>query len=119
MMEIKRDLYLTRLVNQRHNGLIKVVTGIRRCGKSYLLFKLFHDLLKSEGVDDLHLIEVRLDYWENRALCNPDELYKYVKSRITDDGLYYIILDEIQLVPEFEFVLNSFLNIPNADIYAS
>lgn len=118
-MEIKRDLYLTRLVNSRQNGLIKVVTGIRRCGKSYLLFNLFHDLLKSEGVDDRHLIEVKLDDWENRTLCNPDELYKYVKSLITDDGLYYIILDEIQLVPQFEFVLNGFLNFRNVDIYVT
>ncbi len=118
-MEIKRDLYLTRLVNSRQNGLIKVVTGIRRCGKSYLLFKLFHDLLKSEGVDDRHLIEVKLDDWENRTLCSPDELYKYVKSRITDDRLYYIILDEIQLVSQFEFVLNGFLNFHNVDIYVT
>ncbi len=118
-MQIKRQNYLKKLVNKKGNGLIKVVTGVRRCGKSYLLFNLFHEHLCSEGVDESHIIEVALDDRTNIKLRNPDNMLEYVKSRIIDSGMYYIILDEVQLLDEFEDVLNSFLHIRNADVYVT
>ncbi len=118
-MEIKRDFYLNKLIKHKKNGLVKVVTGIRRCGKSYLLFKLFRDHLIESGVTSDHIIAVALDDYGNKELRNPDELYKYVKSSMSDDNEYYIILDEIQLVPDFESVINGFMHIPNADIYVT
>lgn len=118
-MEIKRDLYLRRLTSRMHNGMIKVITGVRRCGKSYLLFKLFHDYLKSQGIDDGHIIKIALDDRTNKKFRDPDFLCDYVHQKISDNGQYYIMLDEVQLVPEFEDVLNSFLHIPNADTYVT
>lgn len=118
-MEIKRDLYLNKLIRKKHNGLIKVVTGVRRCGKSYLLFNLFHNHLLDNGVDENHMIEVALDDRSNKELRDPDNMLRYVKERITDREQYYIILDEVQLLKEFEDVLNSFLHIRNADIYVT
>lgn len=118
-MEIKRDLYLNKLKNREKNGLIKIVTGIRRCGKSYLLFNLFHDYLLDKGIEENHIIEIALDDRSNKELRNPDNMLKYVKERITDRETYYIILDEVQLLDEFEDVLNSFLHIRNADIYVT
>ena len=118
-MQIKRQNYLKKLVNKKGNGLIKVVTGVRRCGKSYLLFNLFQEHLCSEGVDESHIIEVALDDRTNIKLRNPDNMLEYVKSRIIDSGMYYIILDEVQLLDEFEDVLNSFLHIRNADVYVT
>lgn len=118
-MEIKRDLYLNKLIRKKNNGLIKIVTGVRRCGKSYLLFNLFHNHLLKEGVDEEHIIEVALDDRSNKELRNPDNMLKFVKERIVDKETYYIILDEVQLLDEFEDVLNSFLHIRNADIYVT
>ena len=118
-MEIKRDMYLQRLVASRHNGMIKVVTGIRRCGKSYLLFKLFYDFLKGEGVDDSHIVRVDLEDRRNNALRDPDALLTYIDGRMTDGGMYYILLDEVQRVREFEDVLNSYLKVENADVYVT
>ena len=118
-MEIKRDLYLDKLIRKKHNGLIKVVTGVRRCGKSYLLFNLFHNHLLDNGVDESHIIEVALDDRSNKELRDPDNMLRYVKERIVDREQYYIILDEVQLLEEFEDVLNSFLHIRNADIYVT
>lgn len=118
-MEIKRDLYLNKLIRKKNNGLIKIVTGVRRCGKSYLLFNLFHNHLLEEGVDEDHIIEVALDDRSNKELRNPDNMLKFVKERIVDKETYYIILDEVQLLDEFEDVLNSFLHIRNADIYVT
>lgn len=118
-MEIKRDLYLNKLIRKKHNGLIKVVTGVRRCGKSYLLFNLFHNHLLDNGVDESHIIEVALDDRSNKELRDPDNMLRYVKERIVDREKYYIILDEVQLLNEFEDVLNSFLHIRNADIYVT
>jgi predicted AAA+ superfamily ATPase len=118
-MEIKRDSYLSKLAGKVSNGLIKVVTGVRRCGKSYLLFNLFHNYLISEGVDEAHIIEVALDDRSNKELRNPDHMLSYVKQRITDGQTYYVILDEIQLLEEFEDVLNSLLHIRNADVYVT
>lgn len=118
-MEIKRDLYLNKLIRKKNNGLIKIVTGVRRCGKSYLLFNLFYNHLVEEGVGEEHIIEVALDDRSNKELRNPDNMLKFVKERIVDKETYYIILDEVQLLDEFEDVLNSFLHIRNADIYVT
>ena len=118
-MEIKRDFYLNKLIQHKKNGMVKIVTGVRRCGKSYMLFKLFRDHLLGVGVKADHIISIALDDFGNRKLQNPDELYNYVKSKIVDNEDYYILLDEIQLVPEFESVINGFLHIPNADIYVT
>lgn len=118
-MEIKRDLYLNKLIRKKHNGLIKIVTGVRRCGKSYLLCNLFHNHLLDNGVDENHIIEVALDDRSNKELRDPDNMLRYVKERIVDREQYYIILDEVQLLNEFEDVLNSFLHIRNADIYVT
>lgn len=118
-MEIRRDMYLDKLVRKKHNGLVKVVTGVRRCGKSYLLFNLFHKHLLDNGVDENHIIELALDDRSNKELRDPDNMLSYVKERIIDREQYYIILDEVQLLGEFEDVLNSLLHIPNADIYVT
>jgi predicted AAA+ superfamily ATPase len=118
-MEIKRDVYLDRLIRREKNGLIKVVTGVRRCGKSYLLFNLFHNYLLDKGVQENHIIEIALDDRSNKELRDPDNMLKYVKERIVDRDTYYIILDEVQLLSEFEDVLNSFMHIRNADVYVT
>lgn len=102
-----------------HNGMVKVVTGLRRSGKTYLLFTLFYDYLLKNGVQEDHVIHIALDDFANREFRNPDALYRYVKSRIADDKMYYILLDEVQMVSEFEDVLNGFLHIPNADSYVT
>ena len=99
--------------------MIKVITGVRRCGKSYLLFNLFCEHLKASGVDDEHIIKVDLEDRRNKTLCDPDKLLEYIDSRLTDDGQYYILLDEIQKVDEFEDVLNSYLKMQNVDVYVT
>ena len=118
-MNIKRQQYLDQLIASQRNGLIKIITGIRRCGKSYLLFKLFHEYLNSQGISDDHIIEVALDDRTNKELRDPDNLLKYIKEQITDKNLYYIMLDEVQMVDEFTDVLNSLLHISNADVYVT
>ena len=118
-MEIKRDRYLDRLISHKHNGLIKVITGVRRCGKSYLLFELFKKHLTKQGVDQSHIIEIALDNRKFKELRNPDACYKYVSDFIIDSDTYYILLDEVQLMDEFEDVLNGFLHIKNADVYVT
>lgn len=118
-MEIKRDIYLDRLIRRERNGLIKVVTGVRRCGKSYLLFNLFHDHLLGSGIAEDHIIEVALDDRTYKELRDPDNILNFIKGRITDRETYYIILDEVQLLSEFEDVLNSLLHIRNADVYVT
>lgn len=118
-MDIRRDLYLEKLINREKNGLIKIVTGVRRCGKSYLLFNIFHRYLLEKGVDASHIIEIALDDRSNAKLRDPDNMLEYVKEKIIDDEDYYIILDEVQLLDEFEDVLNSFLHIKNADVYVT
>lgn len=118
-MEIKRDYYLNKLISKQHNGLIKVITGIRRCGKSYLLFSLFKNHLIKNGIDNRHIIEIAFDSFENKKYRNPEILYSYVKDKIIDDKMYYILLDEVQLLEEFESVLNSFMRIKNADVYVT
>lgn len=118
-VEIARDLHLQNRAANMHNGLIKVVTGIRRCGKSYLLNKIFYDYLRSTGVDDAHIVRVDLEDRRLAELRQPDNLIAYIDSRMTDNGMYYILLDEVQRVADFEEVLNSYLSIDNADVYAS
>lgn len=116
---ISRDLYLNKLIRHKKNGMVKIVTGVRRCGKSFLLFKLFRDHLLGCGVAPDHIVSIAFDDYGNRRLRDPGELYDYVTSRISGDGDYYILLDEIQLVADFESVVNGFLHIPNADIYVT
>lgn len=118
-MHINRDFYLKKLISREKNGLIKVITGVRRCGKSYLLFNIFHDYLIEKGVDLSHIIEIALDDRSNLKLRDPDAMLAYVKDQIVDGQNYYIILDEVQLLGEFEDVLNSFLHIKNADVYVT
>ena len=118
-MEIKRDRYLNQLIDSQGNGLIKIVTGIRRCGKSYLLFKLFADHLLSTGTPDDRIVRIDLENYRNRALRSPDMLIEYIDSHISNDGHYFILLDEIQTVPHFEEVLNSYLKISNVDVYVT
>lgn len=118
-MEIKRDYYLNRLISAKNDGLIKVVTGIRRCGKSYLLNTLFYNYLIKNNVKEDHIIKVALDDSDNEDLLNPKNLSQYVKKKIVDKDIYYIILDEIQLVNNFEGVLNGLLRISNIDIYVT
>ena len=118
-MKIKRDYYLNKLIQHKKNGLVKIVTGVRRCGKSYLLFQLFRDHLLESCIKDDHIISIALDDYGNRQLLDPDELYRYVKGRIVDDEDHYILLDEIQLVKDFESVVNGFLHIPNTDVYVT
>ncbi len=119
MYKIERKKYLNELVSLRNNGMIKVVTGMRRCGKSYLLFEIFTSYLKENGVKEDHIISVDLEDFKNRAMREPENLYAYVESRITDDDMYYILLDEIQMLNTFEDVLNGFLRMPNVDIYVT
>ena len=118
-MEIKRDVYLDKLIRKKKNGLIKVVTGVRRCGKSYLLFHLFHDHLLDSGVGEDHIIEIALDDRSNKELRDPDVILKFIKESIKDKEDYYIVLDEVQYLDEFEDVLNSLLHIRNADVYVT
>lgn len=118
-MDIKRDKYLNDLVNRMHNGMIKVVTGIRRCGKSYLLFNIFKNYLLEQGVPVSHIITIELDQRKNKKYRDPDTILDYIESLIEDDEQYYIMLDEVQMLQEFEEVLNSLLHIRNADIYVT
>lgn len=118
-MEIKRDKYLDDLKDRMHNGMIKVITGIRRSGKSYLIFLIFKEYLISEGVNEEHIIEMEFDKKENSKYRDPDALLDYVKEHITDKGEYYVLLDEVQMLEDFEEVLNSLLHIKNLDIYVT
>lgn len=118
-MNIARDKYLRDLINRMNNGMIKVVTGIRRSGKSYLLFKLFYEYLLSQGVLESHIIKIELDQRKNRIYRDPDVLLDYIETLIEDDKQYYILLDEVQMLNDFEEVLNSLLHISNVDIYVT
>ena len=118
-MEIRRDIYLKKLINRMHNGMIKVVTGIRRSGKSYLLFTIFKDYLLSEGVDEDHIISIELDRLENKKYRNPYVVLEKIRSQLIDSKDYYIFLDEVQLLDQFEDVLNSLLHIKNVDVYVT
>ena len=118
-MVVQRRTYLDKLISKKHNGLIKVVTGVRRCGKSYLLFNLFKDYLLSEGVDKNHIIEIAFDAFENKRMQDPYVLMPYMKEHISDGEMYYVLLDEIQLLGEFEAVLNSLIRMENVDVYVT
>ena len=118
-MNIARDKYLRDLINRMNNGMIKVVTGIRRSGKSYLLFKLFYEYLLSQGVLESHIIKIELDQRKNRIYRDPDVILDYIETLILDDKQYYILLDEVQLLDEFEAVLNSLTRRNNVDIYVT
>lgn len=119
MKEIKRDVYLNKLISRKENGLIKVITGIRRCGKSYLLDPLFKNHLLESNVKEDHIIKLELDKEENKIFRDSHELNEYIKSQIKDKNMYYILLDEIQMVEGFESVLNSFLYERNLDVYVT
>ena len=119
MKEIKRDIYLNKLISRKDNGLIKIITGIRRCGKSYLLDPLFKNYLLDSGIKEDHIIKLELDKEENKKYHDPHELNQYIKSQIKDKNMYYILLDEIQMTTDFESVLNSFLYERNLDVYVT
>ena len=118
-MEIKRDSYLEQLKIRKDNGMIKIITGIRRCGKSFLLFVLFKKYLLESGVDHDHIIEIALDGIENEELREPKKCYQYIKDAMKDERNYYLLLDEVQFMPRFEEVLNSLLRISNIDVYVT
>lgn len=118
-MKISRDLYLKRLVSRKHDGMIKIITGVRRCGKSYLLFELFCNHLENSGVSKDHIVKIDLEDRHNKDLRNPDALMAFIDSRIVDENMHYVLLDEVQLVEEFEDVLNSYLKKDNVDIYVT
>lgn len=118
-MIVNRPIYLQKLIDSRHNHMIKIITGVRRCGKSYLLFILYAEWLKSQGVEDSHIIRIDLEDRRNSSLRNPDRLLEYIDGKMVDDAMYYIMVDEVQYVTEFEDVLNSYLKIMNADVYVT
>ena len=118
-MEIRREIYLKALTERLHNGMIKVITGIRRCGKSYLVFRIFKNYLLSNGVDERHIVAIELDLRDNKQYRNPDVILNYIQALIVDEKQYYILLDEIQMLEDFEEVLNTLLHIPNVDVYVT
>ncbi len=118
-MIIPRPTYLNQLIASKGNHMIKIITGIRRCGKSFLLFELFHSFLNENGVDENHIIEIALDDRANIQLRDPDQILAHIKSRIKDDGQYYVLLDEVQMIDDFVDVLNSLLHIRNVDAFVT
>ena len=110
---------MEQLKQRKNNGMIKIITGIRRCGKSFLLFVLYKKYLLESGVDQDHIIEIALDGIENEELRDPKKCYRYIKDAMKDDGMYYLLLDEVQFMPRFEEVLNSLLHISNIDVYVT
>ena len=116
---IQRNKYLNELVSLQGNGMIKVITGMRRCGKSYLLFNIFVSYLREQGINPEQIIKINLEDFKHRALRNPNNMYSYVESQIKDDRTHYILLDEIQLLEHFEDVLNGFLNMQNVEVYVT
>ena len=119
MPEIKRDAYLQQLIERKNNGMVKVITGIRRCGKSFLLFTIFKRYLLENGVDTDHIIEIALDGIENESLRDPKVCFEYITDAMKAGGNYYLLLDEVQFMPRFEEVLNSLLRMSNIDIYVT
>ena len=118
-MEIQRDYYLNELISRERNGLIKIITGLRRSGKTYLLFNIFYKYLLNKGIEKSHIIDIALDDRLNKELRNPDKMLDYIKEKIVDENLYYILIDEVQLMDEFTDVLNSLMHIRNADVYVT
>ena len=117
--KIERNIYLNRLIDSIGNGMIKIVTGVRRSGKSFLLFRLFVEWLQSQGIDDAHILKVNLEDRLNKQLRDPDVLLNHIYSHILDDGHFYVLLDAVQMVPECEDVLNSFLDKENVDVFVT
>lgn len=118
-MEIRRDIYLQKLIDRMHNGLVKIITGIRRSGKSYLLLKLFRSHLRTSGIPEDHILVMEFDRIENEPYLDPHAFIAWIHERMTDEGNYYILLDEVQLLPRFEAVLNSLLHEENVDVYVT
>lgn len=116
---IERNEYLNKLIARKNNGMIKIITGIRRCGKSYLLDPIFKNHLLDSGIKEDHIIKIDLELRENIELMDPDNLYNHIKDQIKDNENYYILIDEVQKVKDFESVLNSFLKMPNLDVYVT
>lgn len=118
-MYFERKEYLNKLVSADGNGMIKIITGIRRCGKSFLLFNIFRKHLLERGVAEDHIIQVNLEDRRNKKLRDPDALLEYIDAQMNDKDKYYILLDEVQMVKEFEDVLNSYLHVENAEVYVT
>ncbi len=118
-MEIRRNKYLNKIIPRMHNGLIKVITGIRRSGKSYLLFTIFKNYLLDNGIEEDHIIEIALDKFENKIYRKANLIWAYITGKILDDGQYYVLLDEVQMLEDFEEVLNSLLHRDNIDVYVT
>ena len=118
-MKIERYNYLKQIIERKNNGMVKVVTGIRHCGKSFLLFTLFKEHLLSEGVSSEHIIEIALDGIENEELREPKSCYQYIKDKLQDGEKYYVIIDEVQFMPRFAEALNSLMRIENVDVYVT
>ena len=119
MLRINREIYLNQLINKQNNGLVKIITGIRRSGKSFLLDPIFKEYLMGKGISKNHIIKIDFDERRNKKYQNPDILDEYIRSLIVDNDTYYLLLDEIQKVNDFESVLNGFLHINNLDIYVT
>lgn len=118
-MIIKRDFYLNQLINHQNDGFIKIISGLRRCGKSYLMFDLFAPYLEENGVKPDHIISIQLDTADGKKYRNPEVCNEYVKSLLKDKDMYYLLLDEVQMMEDFESVLNGFLRLKNLDVYVS
>ena len=118
-MEIQRDYYLNELISREGNGLIKIITGLRRSGKTYLIFNLFYKYLLNKGIEKSHIIDIALDDRLNKDLRDPDNMLNYIKEKIIDENMYYILIDEVQLMGEFTDVLNSLMHIRNTDVYVT
>ena len=118
-MKIERPIYLQKLIDRKHNGMVKIITGMRRCGKSYMLFNLFADYLKSEGSDEQHIIAIDLENIFNERLRDPIELLQYIDKQVQDSQLYYVLIDEVQLLNRFEEVLNTLMKRQNVDVYVT
>lgn len=118
-MKFNRTYYLNELIARKHNGMIKIITGLRRSGKSFLLFNLFKDHLLANGVGENHIVAISLENRRLKNLRNPDECLAYIDARIQDERMHYVLIDEVQLMGEFEDVLNSYLDMPNVDVYVT
>lgn len=118
-MRIERPIYLQKLIDRKHNGMVKIITGMRRCGKSYLLFNLFADHLKSEGIDEQHIIAIDLENTYNERLREPMALLQHIDEQVQDSQAYYVLIDEVQLLSRFEEVLNTLMKRPNMDVYVT
>lgn len=118
-MKIERPVYLKKLIDRKRNGMVKIITGMRRCGKSYLLFNLFATHLKSEGTDEQHIIAIDLENLYNERLREPMALLQHINEQVQDDNVYYVLIDEVQLLGRFEEVLNTLMKRPNLDVYVT